>query len=163
MGVEVEEVVALQELIGELGEGKAVAGLAVEALLHAVLSHHIVDRDMLADIAHEVEEAVVLHPVVVVHHLGLVGLCAVKVEEFGHLLLDALLIVIERVGVKQVALLALARRVADHAGSPAHEEEGLVAAALQVAEHHDAAQVAYVKRVGRRVGAQIGGYHFLLQ
>src|SRR3712207_8543875 len=39
----IEEVVALEQLIGKLGERQSVAGFAIQALLYAVLSHHVVD------------------------------------------------------------------------------------------------------------------------
>lgn len=38
-----------------------------------------------------------------------------------------------------------------------------MAAALQVAQHHDAAEVTYVERVGCGVGTQIGRHHLFLQ
>ena len=38
-----------------------------------------------------------------------------------------------------------------------------MAAALQVAQHHDAAQVADVQGVGCGVGAEVGGYHLFLE
>mgnify|MGYP003181637232 CR=1 FL=1 len=151
----IEEVVALEQLIGKLSEGQAVAGLSVEALLHAVLGHHIVHGDVLANVAHEVEELIVLHPVVVVDQLSLVGLIAVEVEELADLLLDGLLIVIERVLVEEVALLALAGRIADHTRGTADEQIRLMSAALQVTQHHDAAKVSDMQRVGSRVGTQI--------
>jgi len=44
-----------------------------------------------------------------------------------------------------------------------NEDNRLVAATLQVAQHHDSAKVADVKRVGRGVGAQVSGHHPLLQ
>ena len=155
----VEEVVALEQLVCELCERKTVASLAVETLLHAVLRHHVVDGDVLAHFASEVEEGEVLHPVVVVDELSLVRLCAVEVEELRHLLLDSLLVVVEGSSVEQVALLALARGVANHTGSTAYEQVGLVAAALQMAQHHDATEVTDVERVGCRVGAQIRRHH----
>ncbi len=34
---------------------------------------------------------------------------------------------------------------------------------LQMTQHHDAAKVTNVERVSRRVGTQIGCYHFLLK
>ena len=151
----IKEVVALEQLIGELSEGQTVAGLAVETFLHAVLGHHIVDGDVLSDVAHEVEELIVLHPVVVVDQLGLVGLRTVEVEELADLLLDGLLVVIERVLVEEVALLALARRIADHTRGTADEQIRLMSAALQVTQHHDAAKVSDMQRVGSRVGTQI--------
>ena len=143
--IEIEEVVSLEKLISELRERQTVAGSTVEALLHALLSHHIVDRDVLADVAHEVEELIVLHPVVVVDQLSLVRLVAIEVEELRHLLLDSLLIVVERVTVEEVTLEALAGRVTNHTRSATDEEERLVAAALQMAQHHDAAQMADMK------------------
>ena len=100
---------------------------------------------MLAHLACEVEEGEVLHPVVVVDELGLVRLIAVEVEELGYLLLDGLLVVIECLRVEQVAFLALARRVANHTCCTAYEEVGLMATTLEVAQHHDAAEVSDVK------------------
>ena len=66
---------------------------------------------------------------------------------------------VEGSSVEQVALLTLARGVANHTGSTAYEQVGLVAAALQMAQHHDATEVTDVERVGCRVGAQIRRHH----
>ena len=107
--------------------------------MHALLSHHVVDGDVLAHHACEVEEGEVLHPVVVVHHLGLVGRVGVEVEELSHLSLYALLVVIERFVVEQISLLAFARWVANHTCCATHKDNRLVAATLQMSEHHDAA------------------------
>ena len=63
---------------------------------------------MLTHLAGKVEEGEVLHPVVVVDHLGLVGRRAVEVKKLGCLLLDGLLIVVERLGVKEIALRTFA-------------------------------------------------------
>ena len=142
MLIEIEEVVALQQLIGELGERESVAGSTVEALLNRLFGHHIVHGDVLTHLTCKVEEGEVFHPVVVVHHDGSVGFFRLEVEELGHLALNALLVVAQRLVVQQVALLAFARRVANHAGGTTHKDDGLVAAALQVAQHHDATQMA---------------------
>ena len=163
MLVEIEEVVTLQELIGELGEGKSVAGSTVETLLHRLLSHHIVDGDVLTHLTGEVEEGEVFHPVVVIDHYGGIGLLGLEVEETGHLGLNALLIVIERLVVQEVTLLRLARGVADHTGGTTDEDDGTVTTTLQMAEHHDAAEVTDVQGVCRGVGTQIGGDHLLLE
>ena len=161
--VEIEEIVALQKLVGELGEAEAVASRTVESLLHAVLRHHIVHGDVLSDLTCEVEERKVLHPVVVVHHFGSVLLLRLEIEEFRHLRLDALLIVAQSLVGEQVTLLRLSRRVANHSRCTAHKDNRLVAAALQVAQHHNAAQVSDVQRVSRRVRAQICCNHLPLQ
>ena len=159
----VQEIVALKQLIGKFGERKTVAGLAVEALLNAVLGHHVVDCNVFSYLACEVEEGEIFHPVVVVNQFSLVRFGAVEIEKLRNLLLDSLLIVVERVGIEQVSFLTLARRVAYHAGGSAYKQVGFVAALLQMTQHHDTAKVADVERVGRRVGAQIGRREVLLQ
>ncbi len=81
MAVKIEEVVSLQELVGEFGKRKPVACFSIETFLHAVFCHHVVHGDVFADVAYEVEETVILHPVVVVHEFCAVWCIAFKVEE----------------------------------------------------------------------------------
>ena len=152
----------MYELVGELGERHAVA-LAVEALLHGVFGHHVIDRDALADVADEVEERELLHPVVVVHQTGGVRRIGVEVEQLGQLPLDGLLVVAQRRLVEQVALLRLARRVADHARRAPYECQRAVSAHLEVLEDHYAHQVADVQRIGRGIDAQVGRRHLLFE
>ena len=111
---------------------------------------------MLADVADEIDEAVVLHPVVVVYELGLVGGVGIKVQETGQLGLEAGHIVGKRFFVQQVAFRAFHGRVSDHAGGTADEGDGLVAAALEVFQNHHAYQVADVQGIGRGVNAYVG-------
>ena len=99
----------------------------------------------LAHLAREVEEGEVLHPVVVVHHLSLVRLSAIEVEELRHLLLDSFLVMIESLRVEKITLLALARRVANHTCSTSYEQIWLMATTLQVTQHHDTAKVTDVQ------------------
>ena len=155
VAIEIQIIVALQELVAEFGEGHPVGVLAAEALLHRVLSHHIVDRDMLADVADEAEEAVVLHPVVVIHQHGSVGGIAIEVEELRQLLLDASLVVAERLFVEEVTLGGLHRGVTNHPRSTADEGDRAMACQLEVAQHHDPDEVADVKGVCRGVNTQI--------
>ncbi len=157
LAVEVQEVIALQQLVGELGERHPFTGLATETLLHGVFCHHVVDGEVLADIADEVEESVVFHPVVVVHQNGTVGDVALEIEELGQLLLDGFLIVTQRGLVEQVALGGLHGGVAYHAGGTAYKGYGRVSGALQVLEHHHPYKVAYMQRVGRGIDAQVAG------
>ena len=160
--IEVEEVVALEELVREFGERHALLIFAIEALLHRVLSHHIVYGDVLTDVADKGKEAVIFHPVVVVHEFGTVFCVAFKVEEFGKLLFDSLLVVAESFLVDEFTLLRFHRRVANHTGSTANQSDGLVARALEVLEHHHTHQVPDVERIGCRVDTKIGGSHFLI-
>ena len=157
-----QEVVALNQLVGELGERHAVA-LAVEAFLHGVFGHHVVDSDALADVADEIEEREFLHPVVVVDQRGGVRGVGVEVEQFGQLAFDRLLIVTQGLFVEQVALLRFARGVADHARRTAHEGQRTVAAHLEVLEDHHAHQVADMQRVGRGVDAQVSRRLFFFE
>ena len=91
----IKEVVTLKQLIGKLGERQSVTSLTIQTLLHAILGHHIVYGDMLSHLTGKVEEGKILHPVIVVYQLCLVGLITIEVEEFRHLLLNCLLIMIE--------------------------------------------------------------------
>ena len=119
-------------------------GIGGKALLHAVLSHHVVHGDVLANVADEVQERELLHPVVVVDQHGVVGSIAVEVEEVGQLATDALLVVAQGFLVDEFALLRLHLGVANHARGTAHKGDGTVTSALEVLEHHDAHQVTNV-------------------
>ena len=157
-----QEVVALNQLVGELGERHAVA-LAVEALLDRVLGHHVVDGDALADVTDEIEERELLHPVVVVDHLCGIRGVRLEIEQFGQLAFDRILIVAEGLLVEQVALLRLARGVADHARGTADERQRTVAAHLEMLEDHHTYQMADMQRVGRGVDAQISRRHLFFE
>ena len=158
-----QKIVPLQQLIGKFGERQTVACFAVQALLHTVFGHHVVDGDVFANFARKVEEGEIFHPIVVVDHLGCVGQFRVKVEKARHLRLDALLVVIKRFGVQQIAFLAFARRIAYHARGAAHQNNRFVATALKMPQHHNAAQMPDVQTVGCRVGAEIGRNHLFCQ
>ena len=75
----------------------------------------------------------------------MVGGVAVEVEKLGQLAAYALLVVAQGGLVDEHALLRLHRGVAYHAGGAAYEGDGPVAGALEVLEHHDAHQVAYMQ------------------
>ena len=118
---------------------------------------------MLTHFTCEVKEGEVLHPVVVVDHLGSILFLRFEIEELGYLCLDALLVVAQGFVVQEVALLRLAAGVANHARCSANEDDGLVATTLQVAQHHDTAEVSYVEGIGCWIGAEVGSHHLLLQ
>ena len=163
MRVEVIEVIALQQLVGELGEREAVTSFAIETLLNAVFGHHVVDGDVLTYVAGESQEGEILHPIVVVDQFGAVGSIALEVEEVRQLSLDASNVMCERLLIEQVALLALAAGVTDHASGATDEGEGLVTAALKVTQHHDTAEVTDVQTVSRRVNPHVGRNLFFLE
>ena len=161
--IQVQEVIPLQQLVRKLGERHTVLRVAAKALLHRILCHHIVDGNVLAYVADEIKETIVLHPVIVVDKDGVVGRIAVKVEELGKLPLYAFLIVAQCRLVDENAFLRFHRRVAYHARGTTHKCNGTVARPLQMLQHHHAHQVAYVQRVGRGVDAQVGRGHFLVE
>ena len=160
--VQVQEVVALQQLIGELGERHTVA-LAIEALLNRILGHHIVYGDHLTDVACEIEEGEVLHPVVVIHEQSCVRSVAIEVDQLRELSLDSLLIVAQGCLIEQVALLRLTAGVANHTRSTTYQSNGAVAATLKVLQDHNAHQVTDMQRVSRGVDTQVSSGHLLLQ
>ena len=100
---------------------------------------------MLADVADEVQETVVLHPVVVVDEFGTVRGIAVEIEEFGELFLYGLLVVAKGFLIDELALLRFHRWVANHAGGAADECNRTVSRALEMLEHHHAHQMAYMQ------------------
>ena len=157
--VEVEEVVALEQLVGELCEGESVACFSVEAFFDAVLRHHVVHGDVFSDFACEVEEGEVLHPVVVVHEFRSVRRVGVKVQEVCELFFDTCHVVAECFLVEEVSLGAFSGGVSDHTRGAADEGEGFVTGLLEVAEHHHAAEVSDVQGVGGRVNADVGSCH----
>ncbi len=110
---------------------------------------------MLAHVADEFEEAEIFHPVVVVDEFGCVRRVAVEVEEFCKLALDGFLVVTQGFLVDEFALLSFHGRIAYHARGASDECQRLVAGALQVLEHHDSHEVAYVQAVGGGVDAEI--------
>ena len=67
MLIEIEEVIALQQLIRELRERHTNTGVTAQTLLHRVFGHHIIDGDVLTDVANKIQEGIVFHPIVVVH------------------------------------------------------------------------------------------------
>ena len=161
--VEVVEIVALQELVGELREAQTITCLTVEALLYRLLRHHVVDGDVFTNITYESEEREVLHPVVVVDELSTVGCIAIKIKEVRELLLDASHIVTQGLLVEEIALLALTRRVTNHTCSTSNEGKGFVATTLEVAKHHHTAEVSDVERIGSGVDAEVSSHLFLLE
>ncbi|OAV73814.1 hypothetical protein Barb7_02798 [Bacteroidales bacterium Barb7] len=163
LSVEIEEIVALQQLVGKFGERHTRIVFRRQAFLDGILRHHIIDGKMFPHIADKVEEGILLHPVVVVHQFGGIGCIGIKVEKLRQLFPDALLIAAEGRLVQQVALGGLHRRVANHAGSSSDEGNGTVSGTLEMLEHHYAHQVTDMQRIGCRVKAHIRRRHFLQQ
>ncbi len=81
--VQPEVVVGLQQHVAELGEGDAVLG--VDPQLDALARQHLVDGDVFADVAQELEDRDRLCPVTVVDERPAAG---VEIDDASELLLD---------------------------------------------------------------------------
>ena len=109
---------------------------------------------MLAHVAEEFEVAELAHPIVVVHQDGRVR-AAIEIEEPPQLRLHAGDVRPEGFEREQVAFLALAAGVADHAGGPAHHGDRPMSGLLKPPQDHQRHQVADVQAVGRRIEAGV--------
>ena len=153
MLVQVDEVVGLEEHVAELGVAQPAVG-PFQAALDRVLGEHHVDGEVLADVAEELQVAEAAHPVVVVHQQGRMG-AAVEVEKPLKLPLDRRHVRLEDLQGKQLALLALTARVADHPGRPAHQGDRPMPGLLKSPQDHQGHEVPHVETVGRRIEAGI--------
>ena len=155
----------LQQLVGELGKGHTLRVLAVEAFLDGIFRHHIVDGNKFAHIARKVKERIVFHPVVVVDQFGCVGCVRIEVKEMFQLLAYGGNVMAQSLFGKQVTFGGLAGRVTNHTCGTSDKGNRFMAAALQVTQHHNAAQVPYMETICRRIYAYVcrgGLFHQLL-
>ncbi len=151
---QLQEVVALEDHVVELEEGKRL--LAVHAELDAVEAQHPVDREMLADLA---QEGDIFEPV---EPLGIVEQDRVRrpVTEGQEAFEDPLDrgdVGVDRLGGEQLAGLVLEAWIADLRGSAAHQHDRLVPGLLEPAEHHDLDEAADVERRRGGVEAYVAG------
>ncbi len=118
---------------------------------------------MLADIADEIKEREVFHPVIIVHHLGCIRLLAVEVKEFCKLFFYGFLVMAEGFFIKEFALLAFHRRVANHACCSSNKCNRFVPGSLEMLEHHHSDKVSDMKAVCGRVNAEICRGHLFFK
>ncbi len=153
--VELEEVQRLQQLVAELRVGDPL--LALQSPRHGLLADHLVDPEVLADVAQEVQRRHRRRPVEVVdedRRVCRVGIGPVEVEERPDQVLDPL-------DVRRRLLLGLEHalgrrsRVTDQAGRPPDQADDPVTGALEAAQHDELDEVAEVQRRGRRVESAI--------
>ena len=149
--VQMPEVGRLEQHVAELRERQA----AAEPRLDGVLREHVRDREVLPDVAQELQHRQLAQPVEVVDHDG--GVRALEREEALQLRADSREVRLERRAIQQVPLGGGARRVADHAGAAADEHDRPAAALLEVDEGRDRHEVADVERRTGRVEPVVGG------
>ena len=139
--VEAEEVVGLQQHVAELGVRDAVVG-TLEAGLDRLLAHHLVDGEVLADVAQVLERGQRTEPVDVVEQQApFLG----QVEELPELGADALDVGGDGVQGEELTLILFAAWVADHARAAAGQGDGAVATCLEPAQRAELEEVANVE------------------
>ena len=149
---QLQEIVGLHHHVVELEQRQRL--LALQPQLHRIEGEHAVDGEMRAEIAQERDVAELVQPLGVVDQQRAAG---AEVEELGERPLDAALVGVDlRLG-QQLPAFILARRVADLGRAATHQRDRPVAGLLQVAQHHDADQIADMQAVGGAVVADIGG------
>ena len=158
MGIEqMQEVVGLQQHVAELGEGDPLT-LPIQAGLHRLLRHHLIDGEVLPDVPEELEERHGSQPVGVVEQECLrVAGAGAEVEESAQLPSDPLEVGSQiRLG-QQRPFLRLAARVADEPGTPAGQGDGPVSAELHATKGADLEEMPDVEAIGSGGEAAIDG------
>ena len=155
--VEPEEVIGLQRHVDEFGERDAI--FTADPGFHGIFREHVVDREMLAGIAHELEQAERFQPIEIVAQLRAVRL-HLKVEVLGQLDADVGDVCFQHLAGEQLPFARLAAGVTDEAGAAPHEGDWGVAGALQAGQPEDRHEVPNVQAGARRVKSVVDGERF---
>ena len=149
---QVEEVVALQHLVAELGEGDAF--LRVQAAGDRVLGEHGAQTEVLADVTQEVDDGHRGGPIVIGHETY--GVRAFGVQNAADLVLQTIGPAGHHVLRVERAFAGLAR-VADESGGAADQGDWMMARKLQVTHVDELHEVADMQRCSSGVEAAIIG------
>lgn len=149
--VELNKVVRLEQLVGELGERHP--GVPVDARPHRVPRQHGADIDVLAHVAEEVEQGERPGPVVVVHQRPLGD----HVDKATHLIPDGRHVGRERRLIEQRSLVVASGRVSDASGRTTHQHQRPMTGTGKTGQQHQLLQVAGVQGRRRGVKAAIQG------
>ena len=150
--VQCEEVVGLQQHIAELGVGDSVGHSAADGLL----GEHVVDAEVLAHVAHEVNRVDLFQPVGIVDEERRI-VPGVEIQVSRQLRPDALQVLLQDFPGQKWAFFGLSSRIADEPGSATRNRDWRVAAFLHSHQHHYPEKVADVEAVGGRVETDVRG------
>ena len=145
---QIVEVVTLHDHVVELKEAQPL----LHALLIALGPKHVVDREAGANLPQQLHIVQIQQPVGVVDHLSLAG---TELDEFLHLLAEALGVMVDVRAGQHLAHVAASGRVADHGGAAADQGDGLVAGHLQSLHQRQRHKMARCQAVGCAVKADI--------
>ena len=146
--VQLQEVVGLQDLVAELGVADP-PGL--QPGLDRFPAEHLVDREVLADVAEELQRRQRPGPVQVADHQR-TGRPGAEVQEPGHLAADPLHPLGDRLARVEYPLGRLPAGIPDQPGRPADQRDRPVAGQLEAAHGEQQHQVADVQ--ARRRGIE---------
>src|SRR6185437_9641632 len=119
------------------------------------LRHHVVDGEMLANVAHEFHCAHAEQPVSIVAKDR--GTRPREIEKARELRPDRLGVRHHLIGGLKRALGSLAARISNHARAAAYQRVRAVTLTLQMDESHYRNEAAYVKRRCGRIEAGVTG------
>ena len=127
--VQASKVIALQQVIGELGKGNTLI-VTVQALLHRFFVNHLVNREVLANITQEGQHVHAAKPVIVVGSNGSV-IAAVEVEERGNLFADLIHPLLHGIFGIQFTLSGFKAWITNQTGCTTHQSNRLMARHLE--------------------------------
>ena len=105
--IQIHIIVSLKQLVREFRKRHTDRRFAAQAFFNRFFSHHIVNSDMLTDIADKIQERIILHPVVIVYQLGSIRRVRIEIQKLGQLLLNAILVMTKRRFIEQVTFRRL--------------------------------------------------------
>jgi hypothetical protein len=147
--VQAHEVVGLQQHVAELGVGNSLFR-ALKSGLDRLLGHHLVHREVLADVAQEVQHGHLAQPQAVVEEKGVR-----QIEELGELRTDALQMLAEHLFGEHGPLVQLPSGIPDHPGPTAGQRNGPVSSQLEASQGAQLEHVPHMQAVGGGVEAGI--------
>ena len=127
--VQTGKVITLQQVVGELGKGDTLV-VTVQTLLHGLFVNHLVNREVLADVAQEGQHVHAAKPVVVVRGNGRV-ITTVEVEERCNLFADLIHPLLHGIFGIQFTLSGFKAWVTNQTGRAAHQRNRLMARHLE--------------------------------
>ena len=115
------EVISLHDLVGEFCIGNP----CLNPALDRIFTHHVVDSEVFADIAQEVDKADAAEPVIIVDHFGLI-ITLFKVQKARKLILDRFHPAFHGFLGLETALSILKRWIANQSSCSSNQSVGFV-------------------------------------
>ena len=147
---EMQEIVALHDHVVKFQEAESL----LHTLLVALGTEHVVDREAGSDVSQQFDVIQLEQPVAVVDEQCL---ALSEVDEFAHLLLEALDVVVDCLGSHHLSEIGSPGWIADHSRAAADKRNRLVASHLQPLHQTERHEVPHMQRIGSRVKTDVEG------